>query len=131
MVNLRKPLLLDSPFEKWDWDDVPKYRREQVRNWIFEKGFLEWDKMSNLPKSLKSDLAEKVDLSPMEPVKVQGSNDTTRKILWKLRTINSLKVFSFVQPRELKGTASRLTLCVSTQVGCSSVVNFVPADWTG
>ena len=41
--------------------------------------------MSNLPKTLKSELAEKVDLLPMEPFKVQGSTDTTKKILWKLR----------------------------------------------
>ena len=80
-----KPLLLDTPFEKWEWDNVPKYRKEQIRNWVFEKGFLDWDKMSNLPKGLKKDLSEKVDLLPMEPVKVQGSTDTTQKILWKLR----------------------------------------------
>jgi hypothetical protein len=51
--SLHKPLLLDIPFDNWDWDEVPKYRREQVRKWVFEKGFLDWDKMSNLPKSLK------------------------------------------------------------------------------
>ncbi|MBL6827983.1 MAG: 23S rRNA (adenine(2503)-C(2))-methyltransferase RlmN, partial [Opitutales bacterium] len=74
MASLQKPLLLDIPFDQWNWDEVPKYRREQVRKWVFEKGFLDWDKMSNLPKSLKSDLSELVDLSPMEPVKVQGSS---------------------------------------------------------
>ena len=41
--------------------------------------------MSNLPKSLKSELSQRVDLLPMEAVKVQGSSDTTKKILWKLR----------------------------------------------
>ena len=92
MVNFPKPLLLDAPFEKWEWDDVPKYRSEQVRNWIFEKGFLEWDKMSNLPKTLKSELAEKVDLLPMEPLKVQGSTDTTKKILWKLRDLSLIHI---------------------------------------
>ena len=79
MVNFHKPLLLDSSFEKWEWDNVPNYRKEQVRNWIFEKGFLEWDKMSNLPKDLKKDLSEKVDLSPMEPVKIQGSKTPRRR----------------------------------------------------
>jgi len=54
VVNLDKPFLLDAPFDKWEWDDVQKYRREQVRNWIFEKGFLQWDKMSNLSKDLKN-----------------------------------------------------------------------------
>ncbi len=125
-------MLLDSPFEKWEWDDVPKYRREQVRNWIFEKGFLEWDKMSNLPKSLKSDLAEKVDLSPMEPVKVQGSNDTTRKILWKLRDNQFIESVLIRATEGTKGVrASRLTLCVSTQVGCALGCKFCASGLDG
>ena len=58
---------------------------EQVRNWIFEKGQLDWDKMSNLPKSLKENLMESYDLVPMEKIRVQGSEDTTQKFLWNLR----------------------------------------------
>ena len=132
MVNFRKPLLLDAPFEKWEWDDVPKYRREQVRNWIFEKGFLEWDKMSNLPKALKSDLAEKVDLLPMEPLKVQGSTDTTQKILWKLRDNQFIESVLIRATEGTKGVrASRLTLCVSTQVGCALGCKFCASGLDG
>ena len=125
-------MLLDAPFEKWEWDDVPKYRREQVRNWIFEKGFLEWDKMSNLPKDLKGDLAEKVDLSPMEPVKVQGSTDTTKKILWKLRDNQFIESVLIRATEGTKGVrASRLTLCVSTQVGCALGCKFCASGLDG
>jgi len=132
VVNFSKPLLLDSPFEKWEWDDVPKYRREQVRNWIFEKGFLEWDKMSNLPKELRSDLSEKVDLSPMEPVKVQGSTDTTQKILWKLRDHQFIESVLIRATEGTKGVrASRLTLCVSTQVGCALGCKFCASGLDG
>ena len=132
MSSLHKPLLLDIPFDNWDWDEVPKYRREQVRKWVFEKGFLDWDKMSNLPKSLKADLSEQVDLSPMEPVKVQGSSDTTKKILWKLR---DQQLIESVLIRATEGTkgirASRLTLCVSTQVGCALGCKFCASGLDG
>ena len=132
MVNFRKPLLLDTPFEKWEWGDVPKYRREQVRNWIFEKGFLEWDKMSNLPKTLKGDLAEKVDLLPMEPLKLQGSTDTTQKILWKLRDNQFIESVLIRATEGTKGVrASRLTLCVSTQVGCALGCKFCASGLDG
>ena len=50
---------------------------EQVRDWIFEKGQLDWGKMSNLPKSLKEKLTERYDLVPMKIMRVQGSKDTT------------------------------------------------------
>ena len=125
-------MLLDTPFEKWELDDVPKYRREQVRHWIFEKGFLQWDKMSNIPKNLKSDLAKKVDLAPMEPVKVQGSTDTTQKILWKLRDNQFIESVLIRATEGTKGVrASRLTLCVSTQVGCALGCKFCASGLDG
>lgn len=132
MVNLNKPLLLDAPFDKWEWDDVPKYRKEQVRNWIFEKGLLQWDAMSNLPKDLKNYLSEKVDLLPMEPVKVQGSRDTTKKILWKLRDNQFIESVLIRATEGTKGVrASRLTLCVSTQVGCALGCKFCASGLDG
>ena len=132
MASLHKPLLLDIPFDQWNWDEVPKYRREQVRKWVFEKGFLEWDKMSNLPKSLKSDLSELVDLSPMEPVKVKGSSDTTKKILWKLRDQQFIESVLIRATEGTKGVrASRLTLCVSTQVGCALGCKFCASGLDG
>ena len=127
-----KPLLLDTPFEKWEWDNVPKYRKEQIRNWVFEKGFLDWDKMSNLPKVLKKDLSEKVDLLPMEPIKVQGSTDTTQKILWKLRDNQFIESVLIRATEGTKGVrASRLTLCVSTQVGCALGCKFCASGLDG
>ena len=132
MVNLNKPLLLDAPFDNWEWDDVPKYRKEQVRNWIFEKGLLQWDAMSNLPKDLKNYLSEKVDLLPMEPVKVQGSRDTTKKILWKLRDNQFIESVLIRATEGTKGVrASRLTLCVSTQVGCALGCKFCASGLDG
>ena len=132
MASLHKPLLLDIPFNNWNWDEVPKYRREQVRKWVFEKGFLDWDKMSNLPKSLKSDLSELVDLCPMEPVKVQGSSDTTKKILWKLRDQQLIESVLIRATEGTKGVrASRLTLCVSTQVGCALGCKFCASGLDG
>ena len=132
VASLNKPLLLDIPFEQWAWDEVPKYRKEQVRKWVFEKGFLDWEKMSNLPKPLKSDLSEQVDLSPMEPVKVQGSSDTTQKILWKLRDGQFIESVLIRATEGTKGVrASRLTLCVSTQVGCALGCKFCASGLDG
>ena len=77
-MKFNKPLLIDHPFEDWVWKDVPKFRKEQVRKWIFEKEKLNWNQMFNLPKSMKEKLGEKFDLMPMEKVQVQGSRDTTQ-----------------------------------------------------
>ena len=105
---------------------------EQVRNWIFEKGVLAWDQMSNLPKSLRNDLQEKFDLLPMESVQVQGSCDTTQKVLWKLRDQQFIESVLIRATQGTKGVrASRLTLCVSTQVGCALGCKFCASGLDG
>jgi len=130
--NSKKPLLLDHSFQQWEWEKVPKYRMEQVRNWIFEKGVLAWDQMSNLPKSLRNDLQEKFDLLPMESVQVQGSSDTTQKVLWKLRDQQFIESVLIRATQGTKGVrASRLTLCVSTQVGCALGCKFCASGLDG
>ena len=52
------PLLIDQSFEDWPLDGVPKYRREQLRRWIFEQGCFAWEEMTNLPKSLREELSK-------------------------------------------------------------------------
>ena len=79
------PLLLDKSFEQWEMGKVPSYRLEQVRKWVFEHGCLDWSKMTNLPQSLRDEISQIFDLVPMELIRTQGSSDTTRKLLWKLR----------------------------------------------
>ena len=131
-MKFNKPLLIDHPFEDWVWNDVPKFRKEQVRKWIFEKEKLNWNQMFNLPKSMKEKLEEKFDLMPMDNVQVQGSRDTTQKFLWILRDnqlIESVLIPATIGTKGIR--ASRLTLCVSTQVGCALQCKFCASGLDG
>ena len=131
-MNNMRPLLLDLPPEEWKLDGVPGYRAEQVRNWIFEKGVLEWEGMSNLPAPLRGELAEQWDAVPMQKVKAQGSTDTTRKFLWQLRDGQLIESVLIPATEGTKGVrASRLTLCVSTQVGCALGCRFCASGLDG
>ena len=131
-LKLNKPLLIDHSFEDWDWEGVPNFRMEQVRDWIFEKGQLDWGKMSNLPKSLKEKLTERYDLVPMKIMKVQGSKDTTQKFLWRLRDHQLIEsVLIRANQDALGNRSSRLTLCVSTQVGCALGCKFCASGLDG
>ena len=68
----------------------------------------------------------------MEPVKVQGSTDTTKKILWKLRDNQFIESVLIRATEGTKGVrASRLTLCVSTQVGCALGCKFCASGLDG
>jgi 23S rRNA (adenine2503-C2)-methyltransferase len=127
-----KPLLLDSPPEDWKLDGVPDYRVEQVRNWVFEKGVLDWEEMTNLPASLRAELSEFWDSVPMEKVRAQGSKDTTQKFLWRLRDGQLIESVLIPATEGTKGVrSSRLTLCVSTQVGCALGCKFCASGLDG
>lgn len=125
-------LLLDHSFEKWNLGSVPKYRLEQLRHWIFDQGCLHWDEMTNLPKSLRDDLARNWDILPMELIRSQGSSDTTQKFLWKLRDGQLIESVLIPATEGTQGVrASRMTLCVSTQVGCAIGCKFCASGLDG
>jgi 23S rRNA (adenine2503-C2)-methyltransferase len=125
-------LLLDKPFDQWNLDHVPAYRMEQLRHWIFDQGCFNWEEMTNLPKSLRSDLKNKLDLLPMELHRTQGAKDTTQKFLWRLRDHQFIESVLIPATEGSKGVrASRLTLCVSTQVGCAIGCKFCASGLDG
>lgn len=126
------PLLLDRPFEKWELGRVPKYRLEQLRHWIFEQGCLDWDNMTNLPKNFREELSSKWDLLPMEMIRAQGAKDSTQKFLWKLRDGQLIESVLIPATEGTSGVrASRITLCVSTQVGCAIGCKFCASGLDG
>ena len=131
-MHAPNPLLLDVPFTNWQLDGLPSYRVEQIREWIFEKGILAFEDMTNLPGRLRHELAEMYDLTPMETAREQGSADTTRKFLWKLRDDQFIESVLIPATEGTKGVrASRLTLCVSTQVGCALGCKFCASGLDG
>ena len=131
-MNGLRPLLLDSPSDEWRMDGVPPYRVEQVRNWVFEKGILDWEEMTNLPTSLRAEMTETWDTVPMDMIRAQGSKDTTQKFLWRLRDGQLIESVLIPATKGTKGMrSSRLTLCVSTQVGCALGCRFCASGLDG
>ena len=127
-----RPLLTDKSPEGWDFPDVPAYRAEQIRQWVYDKGVLDFDAMSNLPADLRTRLTKDWEIRPMEQARVQGSADVTRKFLWRLRDGQFIE--SVLIPATLGkdgSRASRLTLCVSTQVGCALGCKFCASGLDG
>jgi 23S rRNA (adenine2503-C2)-methyltransferase len=77
------------------------FRARQLFKWIYGKRVDDFDVMTNISKRI-SRLDERV---------VQSSRDGTKKFLWGLE--DGLQVESVLIPEE-----RRMTLCISTQVGC-------------
>jgi 23S rRNA (adenine2503-C2)-methyltransferase len=88
------------------------YRADQIRQWIWEKGALSlWD-MTNLPKSLREQLAGQIDVVDSRLVEVHRTPDGTLKCLLELCDAQQVETVLIPSGR-------RATACVSTQVGCA------------
>jgi 23S rRNA (adenine2503-C2)-methyltransferase len=124
--------LLDETPEQWDLGSAPAYRRDQVRTWVFEHRVAGFSDMSNLPQDLRQDLAQRYTLVPLQLTKIQGSHDTTRKLLWQLEAGDYIESVLIPASTDLFGErADRFTLCLSTQVGCAYGCKFCASGLEG
>lgn len=92
-------------------EEIPGFRAKQVIHWL-AAGVNSFDEMTNLPKGLRSELAEKYKIyRPVVLRKQVSALDGTIKYLWQLEDGNAVET---VVMQNNYGN----TVCVSTQVGC-------------
>lgn len=109
------------------------FRAKQVVEWIYGKRVQDFADMTNLKPALREALAGEFRLDPVLPTNQQGSSDTTRKFLFKLardgRYIETVLIPA--SPGLYGDQADRLTLCVSSQVGCAFDCKFCASGLAG
>ena len=110
----------------------PGYRAKQVAEWIFGRRAKAFEGMSNLPAALRRQLADEFVFDNLEPVRVLGSEDTTRKFLFRLADGELIESVLIPASPALYGEASdRRTICISTQVGCAYGCKFCASGLDG
>ncbi len=110
----------------------PGYRGAQVLEWVYEKRVDAFEMMTNLPAGLRAWLNDRFAFHILEPIRVQGSKDTTRKFLFRLGDGALIESVLIPASPALYGEDSdRRTLCVSTQVGCAYGCKFCASGLDG
>jgi len=94
-----------------------KFRARQVFDWLWLKPVQSFDSMSNLSKELREKLKKEFSLPGLVIDATQQSEDGTIK--YRFKTFDGHLVEGVLIP-----TASRLTACVSSQIGCSLSCKF-------
>ena len=129
------PISSQSPESLKNWlvqHNEPTYRADQILQWVHQKAAVDWSAMSNIPDSLRNQLAEAFQFSTVEAAQEQGSLDTTLKYLWKLNDGQFVESVLIPANPALYGESSdRHTLCVSTQVGCAYGCRFCASGLGG
>jgi 23S rRNA (adenine2503-C2)-methyltransferase len=127
-----KSLLLSELREQLRNLGEPSYRADQIVDWLYKKRVDTIDKMTNLPRPLRSLLSEKFSLGKIDIVRVLGARDTTQKFLFRLADGNLIEsVLIPASPALYGGKADRRTICVSTQVGCAYGCKFCASGLEG
>ena len=110
----------------------PGFRARQILDWLYKKRVRSWDEMSNLPKPLRTWLAETFELLPARLVLNRQSEDVTDKLLLELGDQSLIETVIIRAPQEGVGVEhSRKTICISTQVGCAMACAFCASGLAG
>ena len=115
-MNKNKKQILNYSIDdlKFELENIgeKKFRADQIFVWLHKKNALSFEEMSNLSKGLREKLDKKFIIAPLKVSKIAESpNDGTKKYLFELQDNN------FVESVYMQ-EGDRVTLCVSTMVGC-------------
>lgn len=102
----------------------PAFRVKQIEEWVWRKNVSSLDEMSNLPKTLRHVLQDRVTLDSAEEIARQLSTDGSRKYL--LRFPDGVSVECVGMPSK-----GKLTACASSQAGCGIGCAFCATGMSG
>ncbi|MDF2499926.1 MAG: Ribosomal large subunit methyltransferase [Anaerosporomusa subterranea] len=102
-----------------------KYRASQVADWIYRRGIIQFEAMTNLSKQQREILAEHFAIDEPRVVEKQQSSDKrTEKFLFALADGATIETVLMRQPY---GNS----VCISTQVGCAMGCVFCASTLNG
>ncbi len=87
------------------------FRGKQIYNWLYYNNVTSFDMMTNIPVSLREKLSSEYEFTYFEEVKRLTSSDGSIKFLFRLEDSESIESV-------LLSDGSRISGCISTQVGC-------------
>ncbi|MEM7007628.1 MAG: 23S rRNA (adenine(2503)-C(2))-methyltransferase RlmN [Thermodesulfobacteriota bacterium] len=106
-------------------NDLKPFRARQISKWVYQKGALSFEEMSDLSKDFRDLLQFYFSIDPsIELDQEQVSKDGTKKYLFKLSDGNQIETV-------LIPDKGRNTLCVSSQVGCALGCTFCMTGTVG
>lgn len=95
-----------------------QYRAQQLYKWVYERRTFEFSEMTNLSKAFREELPDILDLSlPRVVSHLKSAIDGTQKFLFDVGENETVEAV-------LIPSDDRLTLCVSSEVGCNMACKF-------
>ncbi len=108
----------------------PRFRGRQLFRWLWLKRVRTFEEMTDLPQAFRETLARTATLDGPVLAQLQQATDRTLKALLTLasgRQVETVLIPDFMPG----GDARRLTVCVSSQVGCAMGCTFCATGTMG
>ena len=101
------------------------FRAAQIFDWVYAKGALSFDSMTNLGKELRTKLSGQIGFPVLKCIRTMHSEDgETIKFLWELPDLKKVESVLIM-------SGDRRTVCVSIQVGCPARCAFCASGKEG
>lgn len=111
----------DAVTRRWD---LPRYRADQLCQWVYQKKVFDIHRMTNLSNELRQKLLYDLLILPPIPVREETSKDGTKKFLWQLYDGERIETV-------LLSHGTHTTACLSSQVGCPLRCSFCATGQSG
>lgn len=122
-VDLRS---LDLPALTAYMDDLgkPAHRARAVYKHLWQRSVLDPMEVDGIPKTVRAALRERAEVAPLDSAGRFDSADGTTKFLWRLHDGHHIESVLIPDDDRPGPNPPRMTLCVSTQVGCAMACSF-------
>jgi len=123
-MSAMKNSLYDFTLKELMDEIKPSFRAKQIYGWIYHQYADDFDAMKNIPKALKSELANKFVVNPLTIANKEESTDGTIKYLLQMQDGKTMEaVWLKMKDTQYDSNGeviqeAKYTICVSTQVGC-------------
>lgn len=97
--------------------NLPKFTAKQIADWIYVKRVKSIDDMTNISLNNRELLKQHYEVGRAEPMDIKTSTDGTQKMLFSVRNGKFIESVNIPE-------ADRLTICVSSQIGCKMDCSF-------
>jgi len=111
----------DALAVQWGW---PKFRAQQVRDFVYGKLVSDPARMSSLSKTDREKLSRRIEITPGKIAAQQASSDGTLKLLLEWESGGNAETVMIPD-------GARRTACVSSQVGCPVGCKFCASGING
>ena len=120
---------IEAQFAEWG---EPRYRAKQVCEWVFRHGATGFSAMTNLSPALRARLSEAFTIAPLPVLAERRADDgATVKALLDLADGDAVEAVRMDYDPDEDGAPDRVTVCISTQVGCAMGCRFCATGLQG